>query len=604
MTVKNDEVWKLINSENSVNLDNIVEITKYSTTKNGKVYAGIDKDSAPGNFNINNVEDKTCYEDDTSRAPGLTLVLCEERKTSGVVFLDHTTEETQIGEERLGDGIYKDIEDKGINDVAVTLYEAKETQNLITGVTQRKIAKYYDTSTKKWKEATFKTKDNGLYEIGGYLPGEYKVEFTWGGQTVNGENITVQDYKSTIVDKTVWKAKEDNKEWYKDSFKQQYQNTSIKEWEGGKENRTSDALDDMQIREEIDKQLNGTITYQKAIEEIATTEMKSYSPEFKVSIETRDDTNLNNEYEYKNGTLVFENGYIKKKADYTNNINSLDFGIVERARQAIELNKTVKKLNLSLGNGQSLVDVDIDEHGNMTEGQKYITYIKPDANREPKAGLLRLEIDNEIIQSSKLAVSYELKANNKSELDYLEKDYYKYGINGAKKVTIRPDKVIDYLDRDWEFDSSKNQNDWTVKDLLYLKEITEKHVTGNNSTINDKIIIETGSLGNTPIEPGKSSAPVILNVSRILANTDEIELENETEIIEIYKNGGIGIKTIPGNYVPGTGKTEDDDSTAQKIVVTPNTGDDKAYIIPIVIGATALLVLGGGIIIIKKKVIE
>jgi len=95
----------------------------------------------------------------------------------------------------------------------------------------------------------------------------------------------------------------------------------------------------------------------------------------------------------------------------------------------------------------------------------------------------------------------------------------------------------------------------------------------------------------------------MLNVSKTLAVTDEISLNNETEVIEVSKTGGSKIKSTPGNYVPGTGKTEVDDNMAETVIVTPATGENLNYIMPILIGTMALIILGAGVVIIKKKAI-
>lgn len=63
------------------------------------------------------------------------------------------------------------------------------------------------------------------------------------------------------------------------------------------------------------------------------------------------------------------------------------------------------------------------------------------------------------------------------------------------------------------------------------------------------------------------------------------------------------IQSTLGNYVPGEGPTESDDSMAETTIVTPATGENRDYILPIIIGATALIILGAGVIIIKKKVV-
>ena len=60
----------------------------------------------------------------------------------------------------------------------------------------------------------------------------------------------------------------------------------------------------------------------------------------------------------------------------------------------------------------------------------------------------------------------------------------------------------------------------------------------------------------------------------------------------------------PGNYIPGKGKKEVDDSIAETVIVTPSTGDNKSIIIPISIGVVALVILATGVVLIKKKVIH
>ena len=95
----------------------------------------------------------------------------------------------------------------------------------------------------------------------------------------------------------------------------------------------------------------------------------------------------------------------------------------------------------------------------------------------------------------------------------------------------------------------------------------------------------------------------MLNVSKILTTSEDISLDNETEIVEVDKTGGSDLVSTPGNYIPGTGHTESDDDMAETVIVTPATGDNLAYIVPVTIGIIALLVIGGCVVIIKKKVL-
>ncbi len=115
LEVKPENIIDIIGNQNK--LFNIAEITSYSTKKGDDIYASIDKDSQPGNLNVN---DQTTYEDDTDKAPGLQLVLQEERKMDGKVFIDTTTGELKTAEVRQGDGEYKEGEPV-VKDVKVEL---------------------------------------------------------------------------------------------------------------------------------------------------------------------------------------------------------------------------------------------------------------------------------------------------------------------------------------------------------------------------------------------------------------------------------------------------------------------------------------------------
>lgn len=64
-----------------------------------------------------------------------------------------------------------------------------------------------------------------------------------------------------------------------------------------------------------------------------------------------------------------------------------------------------------------------------------------------KNGLVKLELDNELIQGATVEVEYEIKVTNNSELDYVSEDFYKYGIKSGNEVTITPTSIIDYLDK-------------------------------------------------------------------------------------------------------------------------------------------------------------
>lgn len=531
-----DAVLKILNDKE--NLDNVVEINSYSVfDTDGKVYAGIDTDSNPGNAVPG---DTTTYEDDTDSAPGLKLVVSDKaREMTGKVFLDSTSNELKTGEVRQGDGMYTDGE-KGIKDVKVTLKE-----NIERG---------------KVYEAT--TDENGDFYISGYIPGDYTLTYTWGDK-----EYTVQNYKGTVYDKNRYDANVTNKEWYKTDVDTRY----------------TDAIDNYNTREKIDDEIA------EVTNKTATTidKMDSTTPTMGISVE------------YTTTTTIEPTTDKFKSPDFK--IENIDFGIVERARQDLALRKRVNTFKVTLANGQVIADMTIDEKGNITGERNHVTYMGPSSTTTPKNGLVKLELDNELIQGATVEVEYEIKVTNNSELDYVSEDFYKYGIKSGNEVTITPTSIIDYLDKNWGFEAEKNK-EWTVKSLDEIKNIVAKEVYENeDSTIADKTILYTESLKGQKLKPTES-ATVNLNVSKVLSNSDEISLDNESEITELTKDGGSKLISTPGNYIPGQEETkESDESIAETVIVTPSTGANLEFIVPIMIGVIALVILGAGVVIIKKK---
>ena len=522
-----EAVLKILND--GENLNNTAEINSYSVfDTNGKVYAGIDKDSNPGNANP---ENKATFEDDTDSAPGLKLEVADSRELAGKVFLDETSGELMTGQIRQGSGAYEDGE-KGIEGVHITLTE--------------------NTGSGKVYEAT--TNSDGDFLITDFIPGDYTLTYTWGDST-----YTVQNYKATVYDSS---RDQNNKNWYKENV----------------DTRLSDALDNYELRQNIDNELknitNGTST--------TIDKMNSTTPTMGIGVE-------------------YETTYTASSGDrYTYRINNVDFGIVRRPMQSLELEKRVKTFKVTLANGQVVADITIDEDGNITGERNHLTYMKPSDNINPQNGFVRLELDNELIQGALLEVGYEIKATNNSELDYLSENFYNYGKVEGEVVRISPTAIIDYLDKDWAFEQERNQA-WQVKTLDEIKDIVAEVVYNNEeSTINDKTILYTESLKEQKLEP-TNSATVDLNVSKTLTTTDEILYNNETETVKVDKTGGSKLEETPGNYVPGKGNQESDDGMAETVIITPNTGDNRAIVLPIVIGAAMLVILGIGVVLIKKK---
>ena len=406
---------------------------------------------------------------------------------------------------------------------------------------------------------TATTDENGDFYISDFIPGDYTLTYTWGDET-----YTVQNYKGTVYNKDRYDANMANKEWYKEDVS----------------TRWTDAVDNYDTRLAIDAELNEiTNTMQTTINK-----MDSTTPTMGIGVE-------------------YDTTYTASYGDrYVYRIENVDFGIVERARQELALNKRVQSMKVTLANGSTLVDFEITEDGNLEGQAANVIYLPPSPNSIPTNGMVRLELDSELIQGSTLEIGYEITVTNNSEIEYMSENYYKYGMIEGDVVTITPSAIVDYLDVDWSFDQTNNP-DWE-KIQQDDSRITLAEEVINSDSIGNRTLLYTEALAGYDLQPTQT-ATVMLNVSKLLSSSDNIELDNETEINKMDKPGGANLTFIPGNYVPGTGPAvESDDDMAETVIITPNTGENLNYIIPIVVVATAFVIIGVGIIFIKKKVLN
>ncbi len=566
VTINKDNKDAIISSkDNEGNITSLkainasAEICSYSTYNNSNSsYGGVDIDSQPGNLDYGK------HEDDEAEVTIKEEI--KQRTISGIVFEDNATGEIGAGKQRLGNGQYDENENK-IEDVKVQLQIINDD-------------KLNDAETiKGYKTIDATTNADGTFEITDFVAGRYKLVYTWG----NDSKYNVVDYKSTI-----WS--EDNRNSKNNPW-----------WYTKTEPRYSDALDDLDTRTKIDKD--------------NSTEKPT----------TMDATTNDMEVGINNGK-----------------IENIDFGLIERPRQKLDINKRVKHVTLTLANGQPIVDCTIDENGNKQDITGYVKYVAPNPNEIPWNGQLHIELENELIQGSILKVQYEIEVKNNSELDYMTENYYKYGTDKNNIVKLTPTKVYDYLDEimplqsqeiieeneKWnnvdtktsndnstlvnqyynQYYSSCIQEDGSFKETISWDSIEQKEYKcifeewKNQSIktiegveeykIKAKKVLENAKLENQ-LAPGESNTAE-LNTSKKLAATDEITINNDTEIREVQQD--YGRRVTPSSSILY--------DRGERVIVTPPTGQDKAYIVPITVAIVSLGILLGGIILIKKKVLE
>ena len=613
------------------------EVEKGLTGRGGTPYAGYDYKSHPGNAEIyyyqewnilrskqaeeayiakngkgieskaQKAEEQACAEHDTDFAPSFILKVGDAKTLSGTVYEDKDV--NLDDEERLGNGKFDEGE-KTVANVKVELYKL-----------DGELAKLYKDINSTGEDAVTYTDANGNYALKGVVTSEYFVKFTYGDDaeklrheatTIDGTTtINARNYKSTII--TNQKLKE--------IFGLDYSDEGFdKNWHINIEDNHSVAVDNMLDRLDIEdlyyknfhKNGDGTIYIEP---ENMTAYTKPFSTEVEFDADGEGQSN-------QNGDIGISNV-----------LSKLDFGIVERPREDLFVEKTIKYMKLVLANGQTLIDGDPRNHTlNYAKTMGFDQEITSgEAARKANPKRLLIEMDVELIQGAKLELQYEVKVTNNNELDYdygtsadyadikenkfittsdKAKYYYfgdKTGLNEMKSII----EIVDYLSTDitYQEDIAKwksiNVNDLRqegnelISDETYeaIKDGKYKVFTDANTSITlsrnetwTQDMIVSKSLANKEDNVYDNSLE-ILKIDGKTARTIQMADENGKQIEKLYK---------PGNYIPASANGEQDDDLVD-VIITPPTGISAYVITYLITGVVGLIVIAVVIIFIKKK---
>lgn len=528
--LERDAILAMMSSDDNVELlYNRAEINSYTVLKDnqGHAVAVVDENSVPGNMKPNDI---STFENDTDSAPALKIEL-KNREIHGSVFEDNAVTSGQ-GNIRQGDGIYNDDEN-GIAGVKVELV----------------------TSDDKDVVAITTTDNDGNFTLLDFVPGEYKIVYTWGDN-----KYRVQNYKGTIYDIN---RNQEDLYWYKDQV----------------DIRKTDAIDSYELRKSIDGQ-TAEITDRSIYEKIDNAYTDNYNGDI---INCMNSSTPNMKIDVDCGL-----------------VSNIDFGIIERAKQEIDVEKKINTFKITLENAP-LVNTYIDENGQLQGSHNSTTYMRPTiVNGIKIKGYVKTEMDNELIQGAKLEVEYKMIYTNMSEKDYMTESYYKYGsyagqsaMNENDLVTLTPYTVIDYLDNNLGFEPEKNGDKWKQIE----KDDVTKYTIPETTLLDSRKLLEAKEQLNA-LAPGQTDT-VNLLASKLLTISDKSTFNNKIDTAEIIKPKEYMSKEHIGRVVE-----EFPNAEAPEVLVTPSTGDNKAYVIYITVGITSLLILGVGTFIIKKVVID
>lgn len=559
----------------------VTEITSYSNyTSDGKYYAAIDKNSAPDNIKLGDIN---TYEDDTDSAPELTITLKEPKTITGYVFEDKTSDDLLTNQERKGNGKF----DNGENTVGNVKVELIEQTN-------GKEAYIYPKAVSELNlnavPATYTTKANGYYEFVGVVPGKYYIKYTYSnGSVVYKEtnkvaNVSTQDYKSTIISsKTLRDAYGDteaddlgsvnnNDRWYQDTNIETY----------------STAVDDYATRKSINNTYSTIIASKKVDYDngVGQQEMTARTLNMNMAIENYNNevTNMN-----ENRTSLYKN---------------LDFGIAIRPRQSLKLDKKVTYVKLTLSGGDTVAEGN-PSNENELKTMNYVTY--------PKGGKLKIEADDEIIQGATLEIKYTIYVTNNSEKDYNDVAYYRYGTKKDNLVKLSINTIVDYIDQKvpTEYTNvAKSSGGWYVSTDQQIKDLTTKKAYNDVKSRKNILLSDC----NKTISIGETMATEPVEASKVMASSEDVDIKNYAEVVKVSNSvgrfyGGIvnskWVNMTPGNLQVSSDTAIDEshelDDDGVEVVVVPSTGDNT--IIYYILGITCLGIIVCGIVLIKKLVL-
>ena len=606
--VGDEEMKKMLADSNYVpTMKNVIEISAYSTYYDKdatKYYAGVDKDSAPGNVNMNTTLKTNTVDDDTGIAREFTISQNGVRTLTGAVFLDNTEDSLQTGKERKGNSIF-DQGEKVFNNLDIKLVGTSNSQstNKVTGKTT--------TTVNNTNKVVYEI-DNGehitdgnTYFISGFIPGEYKITYTYNNKTyyLDGQNkvyINPVDYKSAIVYDVDGKTKVKsalegkNTDWYKLD--------NPKKDGDGPFTRYNEAVDDYNTRQTIDNRYKTVdINNSGNNTQNDTSSMTASTPLMQISVE------LN----------TTSNGNTYTPQDY--HMINMDFGITERPRQEMKIEKEVSSIKLTLANGQVLMDAVIKD-GKV---QDKVSGMKVLPRATGNKGKVSLELDSELIHGATLEIGYTMKTTNISELDYTDENYYKYGIIDASKIVrITPSKVLDYTDNSLTFVKEQNNDDrWNIVNATKVEGNDERLNVSGTQIVDNKlyedvktnqikksninVIVESDYWANenTSLAPNETNSELNLKLTKLLSNTDEeMTYNNDIEIIQVTKTGGRSVQTQIGKYSFGE---EGIGGSSEEVTITPPTGENQDNTIYYTAGiALAIfLVVSAGVVtfIVRRK---
>ena len=292
---------------------------------------------------------------------------------------------------------------------------------------------------------------------------------------------------------------------------------------------------------------------------------------------------------------VGDNAY---NSNYT--LNNIDFGLTERPKAQLEIDKSVANVKVTLANGSILFDINeaannalwqdhkeysIDEdkktssenNANVNKGgdeyynpdqgdiigmyeeyygndNKHRYSFREEIDRDVAGtdkGLIQLTMDEELMHGATIQITYTVKITNVGEVDYVDdatKDFYYRGdTSGTTVSTTVANQVVDYVQNNLTFDENNEANNGSNKtDGWHL--ITVEDLT-NHSDVNQDLV-------NKKLESGENNKK--LSAFNTIVQTESFGTREADRALE------------PGDEITRT-------LILSQLITPENTNDDLTY---------------------------
>ena len=645
----------LLNGTVEIPTYNIAEIVEY-TTDNSTLAASqtqytrglIDKDSAPGSANREQVRLDTTvgentstisgnpttvqyyfnkkldenkdndqylmrlkYEDDTYTSPILYFVSSDNQRTiTGKVFRDETTTnpttKVKTGNGKIDNG------EVGVYGATVRLFEY---------VNGGAVVRY-----------TVNTDKDGNFTIKGFLPGNYYIRYYYGatkdtallnqgGDGINKYSYNGEDYQSTNNTGEYGAAKLNDSElvWY-----------VYNEQEG-----ISTATDNSAQRAVVSKNVTGFIDEEmqvlnnmrdgKSVDDSKVTyalnnENKTVTPD-NIMDKTWMYSDTNQILFTVEKSSLNDNREVVQPSEFGEyNVVNMNFGIAEVPVTTIDLQKHVKSFTITDSTGQNIL-----ASMEQVDGQ---WALKGDVIAVPGGSTnIDVSIENEKLQGARLEVTYEITSTMKTEKNFDNKSLTVPTIKG----------IVDYINNNLVYNQALGDNSkyWELTTYEDIKKTYEAqqwkdgtkpqgtadregttYTTIVKAKDDNPLLLKTEGTGSATITLEKVLTSTSSTIEQIImSTTDTFEYNNIVEITGLdYSNvtPGDGDDTdsepqrdrirTPERYIiiPGV---HHDTKTSETIIVHPPTGENNG-IVYLVIAVISLGILAGGVFAIRKFVLK